>query len=94
MGQSGALTGFLLLTKINCALARFGRAQVDAPPEHPLFSDLAAQNLAITNTAGVIAVELTCPTDPGDNTIVRGATPARRCTSRLTTSLTGGKACP
>ena len=75
LGQSGALTDFLLFTKINCTLAKFGQAQVDAPPDHPQFPDLAAQNFVITNTAGVIALKLTCPTDPGENTIVRGATP-------------------
>jgi len=42
-----------------------------APPDHPQFPDLAAQNLVITNTAGVIALRLTCATDPGENTIVR-----------------------
>jgi hypothetical protein len=75
LGQNGTLSGFLLFTKINCTLAQFGQAQVVAPPEHPLFPDLAAQGLVITNTAGVIALKLTCPTDPGDNTIVRAATP-------------------
>jgi len=42
-----------------------------APPDHPQFPDLAAQNLVITNTAGVIALRLTCATNPGENTIVR-----------------------
>src|ERR1035438_19129 len=40
LGQSGALSGFLLFTKINCTLSQFGEAQVDAPPEHPQFPDL------------------------------------------------------
>ena len=31
LGQSGALSGFLLFTKINCTLAKFGQEQVDAP---------------------------------------------------------------
>jgi hypothetical protein len=31
--------------------------------------------MAITNTGGVVALKLTCPTDPGDNTIVRGSKP-------------------
>jgi len=75
LGQSGALSGFLLFTKINCTLAQFGQTQVDAPPDHPQFPDLAAQNLVITNTSGVIALRLTCPTDPGENTIVRGSAP-------------------
>ena len=41
LGQSGPLSGFLLFTKINCTLAQFGQEQVDAPPAHPQFPDLA-----------------------------------------------------
>ena len=75
LGQSGSLSGFLLFTKINCTLAQFGQAQVDAPPAHPQFLALAPANLVITNTNGVIALKLTCPTDPGANTIVRASAP-------------------
>ena len=75
LGQSGALSGFQLFAKINCTLAQFGQEQVDAPPAHPQFPDLAPTNLVITNTGGVIALKLTCPADPGENTIVRGSTP-------------------
>jgi hypothetical protein len=75
LGQSGSLSGFLLFTKINCTLAQFGEAQVDAPPEHPQFPDLAPASLSITNTGGVVALKLACPTDPGANTIVRGSAP-------------------
>jgi len=75
LGQNGTLSGFLLFTKINCTLAQFGQQQVDAPPAQPLFADLAPQNLVITNTGGVIALKLTCPTNPGENTIVRASMP-------------------
>ena len=75
LGQNGNLSGFLLFAKINCTLAQFGQEQVDAPPAQPQFPDLAPQNLVITNTAGVIALKLTCPGDPGTNTIVRGSAP-------------------
>ena len=75
LGQSGSLSGFLLFTKINCTLAQFGQEQVDAPPARPQFPDLAPQNLVITNTAGAIALKLTCPSDPGGNTIVRASAP-------------------
>ena len=61
--------------QISRTLAQFGQEQVDAPPAHPQFPDLAPTNLAITNIGGVIAVKLTCPTDPGENTIVRGSAP-------------------
>ena len=37
--------------------------------------DLAPQNLVIANVAGVITLKLTCPTNPGENTIVRGSAP-------------------
>ena len=75
LGQNGTLSGFQLFTKINCTLAQFGQDQVDAPPLQPQFPDLAPQNLVITNTAGVVALKLTCPTNPGENTIVRGSKP-------------------
>jgi hypothetical protein len=64
-----------LFTKINCTLAQFGQGTVTAPPASPQFPDLAPASLAITNTGGVIALKLACPTSPGDNTIVRGSKP-------------------
>jgi hypothetical protein len=75
LGQNGALSGFQLFAKINCTLAQFGEALVDTPTLRPQFADLAVQNLVITNTAGTIALSLTCPSDPGQNTIVRGSKP-------------------
>jgi hypothetical protein len=75
LNQSGSLSGFLLFTKINCTLAQFGQEQVQVPPAQPQFPVLAPQNLSISNTAGVIALKLTCPTSPGENTIIRGAEP-------------------
>jgi hypothetical protein len=75
LGQNGTLSGFLLFTKINCTLAQFGLDQVQAPPTRPQFEDLAPQDLVITNTAGVVALKLTCPTSPGENTIVRASAP-------------------
>jgi hypothetical protein len=75
LGQSGTLSGFLLFTKINCTLTQFGQAELDAPPAQPLFPDLAPANLVITHTGGVIALKLTCPSDPGENTIVRASAP-------------------
>jgi hypothetical protein len=64
-----------LFTKINCTLAQFGQDPVTAPPPSPQFTDLAPASLVITNAAGVIALKLACPTDPGTNTIVRGSGP-------------------
>ena len=48
---------------------------MDVPPVAPQFPALAPQGLVITNTAGVIAVKLTCPTDPGENTVLRASPP-------------------
>ena len=75
LGQNGTLSGFQLFAKINCTLAQFGQDQVDAPPAQPQFPDLAPQGLVITNTAGVVALKLTCPGNPGENTIVRASAP-------------------
>ena len=43
LGQNGALSGFQLFTKINCALAQFGQDQVDAPPLRPEFPALVPE---------------------------------------------------
>jgi hypothetical protein len=75
LGQSGPLTGLQLFVKINTTLTLFGQAAVDAPPALPQFPALAPANLVITNVGGVVALKLTCPTDPGENTIVRGSKP-------------------
>jgi hypothetical protein len=75
LGQNGPLSGFLFFSKINCTLAQFGQDQVTAPPAQPQFPDLAPQNLVITNTGGAVALKLTCPTSPGENTIVRASAP-------------------
>ncbi len=75
LNQKGNLSGFLLFTKINCTLAQFGQDEVDAPPVQPQFPALAPQNLVITNTSGQITLKLTCPADPGQNTIVRASAP-------------------
>jgi len=75
LGQSGTLTGLQLFVKINCKLGLLGQAPVDVPPSAPAFPTLAPQNLVITNTAGVVAVKLTCPTDPGDATVLRASPP-------------------
>ena len=75
LGQSGPLSGFLFFSKINCTLAQFGQEQVDSPPAPPQFPTLAPQDLVVTNTAGVIALKLSCPTNPGQNTIIRASAP-------------------
>jgi hypothetical protein len=40
-----------------------------------VFPELAPQDLVITNTAGIIAVKLVCPADPGGDTVLRASPP-------------------
>ena len=80
LGQSGPLTGLQLFLRINCKLGLLGQTLVDVPPSAPQFPALAPQNLGITNTAGVVAVRLTCPTDPGDSTVLRASPPQKSAT--------------
>jgi hypothetical protein len=75
LGQSGPLTGLQLFVRVNCKLGLLDQTPVDVPPTAPQFPDLAPVNLVITNTSGVIAVRLTCPTDPGANTVLRASPP-------------------
>jgi hypothetical protein len=77
LGQSGPLTGEQLFVRINCKLGLLGQDTVDVPPVAPQFPTLAPQGLVITNTSGVIAVKLTCPTDPGQATVLRASPPQR-----------------
>lgn len=75
LGQSGPLTGLQLFVRVNCKLGLLGQEPVDVPPAAPQFPDLAPQSLVITNTGGVVAVKLTCPADPGENTVLRASPP-------------------
>ena len=75
LGQSGPLTGLQLFVRINCKLGILGQDPVDAPPVSPQFPTLAPQNLVITNTSGAVVVKLTCPTSPGQNTVLRASAP-------------------
>ena len=73
-GRPPALATSLFI-RVNCKLALFGLEPLNTPPTPPVFPELAPQNLVITNTAGVIAVRLLCPADPGDNTVLRASPP-------------------
>src|ERR1035438_2001082 len=75
LGQSGPLTGLQLFVRVNCKLGLLGQDAVDVPPVAPQFPALAPQGLVITNTSGVVAVTLTCPTNPGQNTVLRASPP-------------------
>jgi hypothetical protein len=77
LGMSGPMTGNQLFVRINANLLEVGAAQVDVPPATPQIPAVAPANLVISNTAGVIAVRLTCPTDPGENCVVRGSAPVK-----------------
>ena len=74
-GQTGPLTGLHLFVRVNCKLALFGLEPLNTPPPPPVFPELAPQDLVITNTAGVVAVKLVCPADPGNNTVLRASPP-------------------
>jgi hypothetical protein len=75
LGQSGPLTGLQLFVRVNCKLGLLGQDAVDVPPVAPQFPALAPQGLVITNTTGVVAVTLTCPTNPGESTVLRASPP-------------------
>jgi hypothetical protein len=59
----------------------------------PQFPSLAPQNLVITNTGGVVAVKLTCPTDPGENRVLC-ASPPQNSASRAYGNYRITGACP
>jgi hypothetical protein len=75
LGQSGPLTGLQLFVRVNCKLGLLGQDAVDVPPVAPQFPALAPQGLVITNTGGAVTVKLTCPTNPGESTVLRASPP-------------------
>jgi hypothetical protein len=77
LGQSGPLTGLQLFTKINCALLAIGANPVITPPAKPLLEPLPIDTLAITNTAGTIAIRLHTTATPPDGTMLRASAPEK-----------------
>ena len=75
LGQSGPLTGLQLFVRVNSKLRLLGQEPVDVPPAVPEFPTVAPQNLVITNTSGTITLKLSCPTSPGQNTVLRASPP-------------------
>jgi hypothetical protein len=93
LGLNGAMTGLQLFVRLNSNLVQWGQPTVDTPSAVPSFPDLAPQNLVITNAAGVIALKLTCPTDPGADTCVLASAPVSNGTRRVPSTRVLG-ACP
>ena len=75
LGMWGNLSGQQLFCKINATLTTFGQAQVDMPPAEPTFPDLAVTSFSASAPAGVAQLTLGCPTDPGQNTVIRASAP-------------------
>ena len=75
LGQSGALTGLQLFTKVNCALLAIGSPTVTAPPAKSLLSPLPVDGLQITNTAGAVAIKLHTTGAPPSGTMLRACAP-------------------
>ena len=74
-GQSGPLTGCAFFVKINCNRASIDLPMLLDPPERPQFAPNPVEELAITNTAGDIALKLRVSGTPAQYTIVLGAAP-------------------
>jgi hypothetical protein len=76
-GTQGPLTGTQLYTKINCVNLLAGNPLVQAPPNKPDIGPAVATGLAITNTAGVVALSVTIATaaPSGNPYIVRASAP-------------------
>jgi hypothetical protein len=67
--------GLNLFVHINANLTFIGLDPVAVPPARALFSPNPVGNLAITNTDGVIALELPLPTAPAQYTLVWATAP-------------------
>jgi len=75
LGQSGPLTGLQLFVRVNTNLSMFGQEAVTDPPQYPVFTPVALMNVVILNTLGVVTLKATCPTSPGEDTIIQACAP-------------------
>lgn len=75
LGMSGILSGQQLFCKLNATLQTFGQDATDLPTAQPTFPDLAVTSFTATAPAGVPLLSLGCPTNPGQNTVIRAAKP-------------------
>lgn len=75
LGRSGRLLGYNLFVSINCNLADIGQSLVVDPPDHPQFSDNPVAELIITNTGGIIPIQLSVPSAPVAATLVFATRP-------------------
>jgi hypothetical protein len=82
LGMSGAMTGLQLYTKLNTTLLAFGQEAIDTPPGTVVLGAVAPQNLVAAYNAGNPTLKLTCPTSPGENTVLRASAPVTTATRR------------
>lgn len=75
LNQSGALSAYALFVQINCNLAAIGLPMVCDPPARPQFGRNPVDQLTVTNTKGVIAIQLTLSGKLPQYLIVLGTKP-------------------
>ena len=81
-GQSGALTGGQLFTKINVANLVVGNPVVTDPPVRPATVPLPISDLVIANSAGGMTIKLTTSDAPPQGCMLRVAAPVSAGRSR------------
>jgi hypothetical protein len=89
----GPIAGLQFSQQINANLALCGLDTVDAPPTPAPLPAVAAVNLTTNNTGGVIALKLTYPTSPGENTLIDASAPQKQGT-QVCSNLRVIGACP
>ena len=67
--------GYNLFVSINANLAFIGLDPVADPPNNPVFTGNPVGDLVITNSGGVITLQLPVPTAPAQYTLVYGTAP-------------------
>lgn len=75
LGQRGRLTAYLLFMKINSILAYQGQPPVLTPTERPSFGLNPVAGLVISNTGGVVDLQLSVPSVPAADILVLGTYP-------------------
>ena len=75
LGKSGRLPGYLVFMKVNATLAYQGLEPALTRPERATFGANPVAGLVITNTGGVVDLQLSVPTAPATDILVLGTHP-------------------
>ena len=81
LGQSGALSPYMLFCRLNYNLAAIARPMVSDPPPLPCFGNMPVSEFTLTTTNELLALTLSVRGLPTEQVVLAGAKPCSRGTN-------------